>query len=65
MIAYTVTYYMVNSRGTKLGSEPVKFSFYSSSSLNTESLSFQRMLLEYGRAIGRSGSYVEIISIEV
>lgn len=64
MRAYTVTYFMVNSRGTKLGSEPVVFRFYSSSSLDTECLSFQRMLLDYGRAIGRSGSFVEIISVE-
>lgn len=64
MRAYTVTYYMVNARGTKLGSEPIVFRFYSSSSLDTECLSFQRMLLDYGRALGRSGSYVEIISVE-
>lgn len=60
---YKVEFYMVNSRGTKLGS-PVVLRFYSDSSLNTECLAFRRMLLDYGRAIGRTGSYVEIISIE-
>ena len=61
---YRVAYYMLNNRGIKLGSDPVVLCFYSSSILNTEGLPFQRMLLEYGRAIGRSGSTVEIVSIE-
>ena len=60
---YKIEFYMVNTRGTKLGSQVV-FKFYSESSLNTECMAFRRMLLEYGRALGRSGSYVEIISIE-
>ena len=61
---FIITYFMINSRGIRLGSDPIVFRFYSSSSLDTECLSFQRMLLEYGRALGRSGSYVEIISLE-
>lgn len=64
MRCYIITYFMINTRGMRLGSEPIVFRFYSSSSLDTECLSFQRMLLEYGRALGRSGSYVEIISLE-
>lgn len=60
---YKVEFYMVNSRGTKLG-DPVVLKFYSDSGLDTECLAFRRMLLDYGRALGRTGSYVEIISIE-
>jgi hypothetical protein len=60
---YKVEFYMVNSRGTKLG-DPVVLRFYSGSDLDTECLAFRRMLLDYGRAVGRTGSYVEIISLE-
>ena len=64
MRCWIITFYMLNTRGTKLGSEPVVLRFYGPSYLNTSCLSFQRMLLEYGRSIGRSGSCVEIISVE-
>lgn len=64
MRAWVVSFFMVNSRGTKLGSDPIVFRFYAPSSLDSSCLSFQRMLLDYGRSIGRSGSYVEIISVE-
>ncbi len=61
---FVVTYYMLNSRGTKLGSEPVVFKFYAPGVIDHSSRAFSRMLLEYGRSIGRSGSHVEIISVE-
>ncbi len=64
MRAYVISFYMMNTRGTRLNSDPIVFRFYSSSNLNTECLSFQRMLVEYGRALGYSGSFVDIISIE-
>ena len=60
---FTVTYNMLNNRGTKLGSLPVVFKFYAPGIINPYGLAFARMLLEYGRSIGRSGSQVEIISI--
>ena len=61
---FVVTYYMLNNRGTKLGLDPVVFKFYAPGVINPYGLAFARMLLEYGRSIGRSGSCVEIISVE-
>ena len=61
---YKVTFYMLNARGMKLGSSPVVLCFYSVSDFDFDSLSCRRMLLEYGRSIGRSGSVVEIIEVE-
>lgn len=60
---FVVTYFMLNTRGIKLGSEPVVFKFYCPSVIDHTSLAFSRMLLEYGRSIGRSGSNVLIESI--
>lgn len=60
---YNVKFKMMNTRGIQVGGK-IDFNFYSTSELDTKCAAFLRMLLEYGRAIGRSGSYVEIISIE-
>ena len=64
MRAYTVTFFMVNSRGTKLGSDPIVFRFYGPSAIDTCCLAFQRMCLDYGRSIGHVGSFVEIVSVD-
>ena len=61
---FQVKFYMLNNRGTKLGSEPVIFKFYAPGVIDHTSRAFSRMLLEYGRSIGRSGSQVEIISVD-
>ena len=61
---FQVEFYMLNNRGTKLGSEPVVFKFYAPGVIDHTSRAFCRMLLEYGRSIGRSGSNVQIISVE-
>ena len=61
---FVVTYYMLNTRGTKLGCEPVVFKFYAPGVIDHTSRAFSRMLLEYGRSIGFSGSNVLIESVE-
>ena len=61
---YTISYYLTNINGVRIGAIPIVFMFYGPSNIDMKSKAFVRMLVEYGRVIGAKGSSVEIISVE-
>lgn len=64
MDLYEITYWPINTHGTKLGGCPVCLLFYANTDFDTDSLCFKRMLVEYARVVGRRCSNIQIVTIK-